>query len=82
MQRYPETDDVSNINWTNFIIIVKTENDAKALKDAFRHIHDSDIDTGFVTVNELAHQYQDANNIVVDETLYIENRSKMKWVID
>jgi hypothetical protein len=50
--------------------------------EAFKHIHYSDIDTDYVTVNQLAHEYLNeeiadgtSNNIIVDENLFekIEN---------
>jgi len=49
---------------------------------AFEYIHYSDIDTDFITVNQLAHEYLNknatdgtSNNIIVDENLFkkIEN---------
>ena len=53
------------------------------MEAAFEHIHYSDIDTDFITVNQLAHEYLNDevaegtyNNIIVDEKLFksIENR--------
>ena len=56
--------------WTKFKIVVPTEQDRKYLMEAFEHIHYSDIDTEFVTVNQLAHQYLDDNYIIINEDLY------------
>lgn len=77
MKRYPEQDD--DINWlefpfTKFKIVVPTQDDKKEIIDACKHLHDSDIDTGYVTVNQIAHIYQDDVSfnpvIIVDENLY------------
>jgi hypothetical protein len=76
-------EELNKIDWTKYKIIVPTEKDKKDLEDAFEHIHYSDIDTDFITVNQLAHEYLNDevaegtyNNIIVDETLFksIENR--------
>jgi hypothetical protein len=70
---------IEKIDWTKYKIVVPTEEDKKELEEAFRHFHDSDIDTNFVTVNQLAHEYltpevtgdkDTKNNIVVDDDLY------------
>jgi hypothetical protein len=76
MKKYPEDD--NNIDWktfpfSKFKIVAETEEDKKELLEAFKHIHDSDIDTRFVTVNQLAHLYQQNCNlcyIIVDADLY------------
>ena len=86
MKRYSDyDDDCSHINWTRFKIIVPTEEDRIEIMQAIEHIHDSDIDTDYVTVNQLSHEYrplywnentQDPStdpkhyNIIVDEALY------------
>lgn len=77
MRKYPKNSmspnfDWNKVKWTKFKIVVPTKADEKELRDAFRHIHDSSIDTDYVTVNQLAHQYQEDNgcNIVVDKELY------------
>ncbi len=76
-------EELNKIDWTKYKIIVPTEKDKKELEAAFEHIHYSDIDTDFITVNQLAHEYLNDdvakgtyNNIIVDETLFksIENR--------
>lgn len=75
-------DELNKIDWTKYKIIVPTEKDKKDLMAAFEHIHYSDIDTDYVTVNQLAHEYLNEeiadgtlNNIIVDENLFkkIEN---------
>lgn len=74
---YLTKDEISNVSWTKYKIIVPTHQDKKELEEAFRHIHYSDIDTDYVTVNQLAHEYLNQsegdayfNNIIVDEELY------------
>ena len=66
---YPDNN-LPNDIWTKFKIVVPTEQDRKYLMEAFEHIHYSDIDTEFVTVNQLAHQYLDDNFIIINEDLY------------
>ena len=76
-------DEISKIDWTKYKIIVPTEKDRRELMEAFEHIHYSNIDTNYVTVNQLAHEYLDDdvmdgayNNIIVDSDIFrkIENR--------
>lgn len=76
-------DELNKIDCTKYKIIVPTGKDKKELEAAFKHIHYSDIDTDFITVNQLAHEYLNDevaegthNNIIIDEELFnsIENR--------
>jgi hypothetical protein len=76
-------DEINSVEWTKYKIIVPTEKDRQELMEAFEHIHYSDIDTEFVSVNQLAHEYLDNkridntwNNIIVDENLYKSIESK------
>jgi len=52
-------------DFVKYEILVRSEEDKKELQLAFRHIHDSDIDTQYLVVNQLAHEYEDDNSIVV-----------------
>jgi uncharacterized protein YktA (UPF0223 family) len=75
MKRYPKNKNIdwSKFKWTKFKIIVPTKLDEKEVRSAFRHFHNSkDIDTDYVTVNQLAHQYLDnpGCHIIVDKTAY------------
>lgn len=77
MRKYPKNSmspdfDWTKFKWTQFKIVVPNKADEKELRDAFRHIHDSNINTDYVTVNQLAHQYQKdpGCNIVVDKDAY------------
>ena len=70
-------EELNKIAWTKYKIIVPTEKDKKDLMEAFEHIHYSDIDTEFITVNQLAHEYLNeevaegtSNNIIVDSELF------------
>lgn len=70
-------EELNKIDWTRYKIIVPSEKDRNDLIDAFKHIHDSHIDTDFVTVNQLAHEYLNdeiaegtSNNIIVDSELF------------
>jgi len=69
------TEEFENIDWTKFKIIVPTLKDKIELEEAIKHIHYANIDTDYITVNQLAHQYLNEdegyiNNIIVDEELY------------
>lgn len=70
MKRYDDFEDISKVDWTKFKIIVPTEEDKEEIIEAIRHIHYADIDTDFVTVNQLAHEYLEGTNIIVDENLF------------
>ena len=48
--------------WCKFKIIANSEEDKKELMEAFKHLHDADIDTDFITVNQLVHLYRDEPN--------------------
>lgn len=62
---------LSRTTKARFFILVPTEKDKRILQNAFMHIHDSDIDTDLVSVNQLAHQYlDDSTSIVVNRVLY------------
>ncbi|MCK9415537.1 hypothetical protein M0Q97_02625 [Candidatus Dojkabacteria bacterium] len=68
-------EELKNIEWTKFKIIVPTLKDKIELEEAIEYIHCSDIDTDYITVNQLAHHYLNEdegyiNNIIVDEKLY------------
>jgi len=70
-------DEFDSIVWAKYKIIVPTEEDRQELMQAFEHFHDSDIDTEYVAVNQLCHEYLDAtrekgavNNIIVDKDLF------------
>ncbi len=75
MRRYPSKPR-KNFRFTQFKIVVPTEKDKKEIMDAFQYLHNCDIDTDYVTVNQLVHQYIHGDesdkylNIIVDEKLY------------
>lgn len=77
MDRYPD-DHTKKINWTKYKIIVPTRRDRDELIEAFQHIHNSDVDTDYVVVNQLVHEYlveysdnpNIDDNIIVNESLY------------
>ena len=85
MKNYDDYKNIEDVKWTKYKIIVPTEEDRLEIMRAFKHIHDSNIDTEFVTVNQLCHEYSplyyDKNkpkpendpknhNIIVDKKLY------------
>lgn len=64
-------DEIKNVEWTKYKIVVPTEADKEEIMLGFKHFHDSfDIDTEYIVVNQMAHEYITANNIIVDEELY------------
>jgi hypothetical protein len=74
---------IKDIKWTKYKIIVPSEDDRQELMDAFEHIHYSDVDSNFVAVDQLIHEYLDEdsspeyhNNIIVDEELFNKIKNK------
>ena len=76
---YLTKEEMKNVKWTKYKIVVPTLEDKLELEKAFEHIHYSDIDTDNIAVNQLAHEYlteeitgdsKTRNNIIVDEELY------------
>lgn len=68
-------EEFSNVDWTKFKIIVPTLKDKKELEETLHYLHNADIDTDYVTVNQLVHTYLNEdegyeNNIIVDKDLY------------
>lgn len=63
-------EELDSIVWPKYKIVVPAKEDREELMEAFKHIHYSDIDTDIIAVNQLAHEYLDNNNIVVDEKLF------------
>ena len=75
MKKYGDYKDIKDIPWTKYKIIVPTEEDRQELMEAFKHMHDSDVDTDNIVVNQLVHEYNEEsgkNNIIVDENMYEE----------
>lgn len=61
---------MKKIDWNQFAIIVPDQKYKDELMEAFEHFHYSDIDTDFIAVNQLAHEYLTGQNIIVDKKLY------------
>jgi hypothetical protein len=61
---------IKKVDWLKFKIIVPTEEEKKELMEVIESIHYSDINTDIVGVNQIAHEYIEGNNIIVDEELY------------
>lgn len=62
------------VKFTDFVIVVPTQNDKNELLKGSKYIHDlRQLDTGYVVINQLAHLYlEDAliPEIVVDNELF------------
>jgi hypothetical protein len=63
-------EEFKKVEWLRYKIIVPTEKDKQELMEVFEHFHWSDIDTDYVGVNQLAHEYLESNSIIVDKELY------------
>lgn len=78
MKKYNDYEDIKQVEWTKYVIIVPTENDRKEIMEAFKHFHYSNIDTENIVVNQLAHEYLteedlapgSKNNIIVDSEMF------------
>jgi lipoate synthase len=78
MKTYQDfNDEIEKVVWTKYKIVVPTEEDKKEVQSALEHCHDSrDIDTDFVTVNQLVHEYEHHDesdkysNIIVSKEMY------------
>lgn len=76
--KYPEGDSfpketIEALDWAKFKIIVPNEKEKEKISMALKYLHDSDIDTDFVWVNQLVHSYMTDNNpqtIIVDDNLF------------
>ena len=72
-EQYTDDDEKGeNHYFTKFKIVVSSEEDKQQLEEAFRYIHDQNIDTDYVTVNQLVHVYLERDNkrIVIDPTQF------------
>jgi hypothetical protein len=68
-------EELSKVEFIKYKIIVPTQEDKEELEQAFEHIHYSNINTDYVAVNQIAHEYLNEsegykNNIIVDKKLY------------
>lgn len=71
--------EIKDVKWVKYKIVVPTEEDRQELMEAFEHIHYADVDSNFVPVNQLIHEYmtpersgnpETKNNIIVDADRY------------
>lgn len=79
MKRYDDFMEYTEDIYTKYKIVVPTEKDKEELEEAFEHLHYTDCDTDYVTVNQLVHEYLTEertgnsltkNNIIVNKELY------------
>lgn len=61
---------LESIPWTKYKIVVSTEADRDEIMLAMKHIHDSDVDSDIIVVNQLIHEYLEGPNIIVNQELY------------
>jgi hypothetical protein len=72
MKRYPEETAIlpNDFKFWEYKIIVPNQETANELAEALKYIHDlKKLDTGFVIVNQLAHEYEDFNNIIIQKEI-------------
>lgn len=62
--------DKEKIDWTKFKIIVPTIKDKSDMIKAIEHFHNQGFDSDIIAVNQLAYEYLDGNNIIVDSELH------------
>ena len=79
MDRYPKhtrtltDEEFEKLNWAKFKIIVPTKEDAKKIRLAIRYLHDQDINTDYIWVNQIVHSYsEDEDTIVINDKLFDE----------
>lgn len=64
-------EEIKKVKWTKYKIVVPTEADKNEILEAMKHFHDSlDVDTDYIVVNQLAHEYLTGDNIIVNPKLY------------
>lgn len=63
-------EEIEKIKFTKYKIIVPTKEDKHEIISAIKEFHDSDFDSDLVTPNQLAHEYINGNNIIVDAELF------------
>lgn len=63
-------EELKNIPWTKYKIIVPSEKDKKDIMDSLEGFHNEGFDSDIITMNQLGHEYINGNNIIVDEKLY------------
>ena len=64
------SDEIANINWTKYKIIVPTEEDKQEIMSAMQTFHDEGYDPELITCNQMAHEYVEGHNIIVDKELF------------
>jgi len=61
----------SETPWAKFKIVVPTKEDAEKISKALEYLHDRDIDTDLITVNQIVHSYiKESGTIVVDSNYF------------
>lgn len=63
-------EELKNINWCKFKIIVPTIEDKNELMNTLKHLHDDGFENDLITLNQLAHEYLKGENIIVNEELF------------
>jgi hypothetical protein len=61
-----------DLSWMKFCIIVPTVEDAERMRLALRYLHDAEIDTDYVWVNQIVHAYLEDGNepLIINKEAY------------
>jgi hypothetical protein len=71
MYKYPKNGKADSNLFTKYVIIVPSERDKIDLMSACKKIHDStDLDNDYIPINQVMHEYQEPNNIIVNKDAY------------
>ena len=62
--------EMGQVEWTRYKIIVPTKRDKQELMDAFKHFHNEGFDSDLIACNQLAHEYLNGDNILVSEKVF------------
>ncbi len=68
-------DNIKRVKFTKFKIVVPTKKDKEQLQAAFEYLHNRDIDTDFIAVNQVVHEYDygepsKPDNIIIDKNIF------------
>lgn len=69
-KQYLTNEEVKLVKWTKFKIVVPSLGDKQEIIDSFKEFHDNGYDPDLVTPNQLAHEYLNGENILVNEKIF------------
>lgn len=63
-------DEMKLVEWTKYKIIVPTKEDKEELIQFFKYFHDEGYNSDFIVCNQLAHEYINGDNILVNKNIF------------